>query len=480
MNYATHLYLHLTFLVIVNPAILDESDDIYQGYPIFFIVQKGSRLRKYILFYRPFIFAKTCSCIKMENPYIHVFSVISQLKDLNNGVLNAFSNITDDFSAKISQLLLQISKAKSELPNRRQKKLFSQTIGPIDFDNSAEIHKFWASISTDLVNKLPGLFELNESMKVMFSNDVKIILSKYNDSMSKLLKQYSGILSQYKEEEAKYNQAISDYQTLCKKIQQLHDQLQENPNQPSLENQLAQSKNSYKSTMTNADNASNSFDKVLSTFSLNAEKLLSDFETIDKELRNDLDNLFKKLQEAIKNCRQIQLDRSDKIEEVFKTYFNENTDSTYQKDESIPVKVDVYAHNLNFNFLEFIDMEKIFETELHNRMAVITSENASRPGEYNFPKGTTVEVLGVKGKNAKVIDRESKFGAIVDTAFLEFLPDDAPNQWKPAKLKEQHSTPHIDLTPDQPIIALKKNENEAYIIDQYGRKDVIALEKIEF
>ena len=53
----------------------------------------------------------------------------------------------------------------------------------------------------------------------------------------------------------------------------------------------------------------------------------------------------------------------------------------------------------------YIEAEKIFETELHNRMAVITSENASRPGEYNFPKGTTVEVLGVKGKNAKVINK---------------------------------------------------------------------------
>lgn len=355
-------------------------------------------------------FHGTFQLSQMSNTnYRETFAKIRKVKESNLALLNSMIQCVTTFTGKITKLIENLGKISNELPTKKLKKknmFFKQ-----ESDDRYEVvdpnfTSTWITITSGYVCKPQGLEEMSEVMREFFIEKLKSVHDSYIESNNMIESTFQVYLKDFDEVRDKYTKAMQNYNSLLARIEQITEKLKpENTNGKNpdyiekLKSQLSDAKDDFPSIESQAATLTEDFNEANKTFSISSERLLSEFERIDKEYGSQLRSVFAEFFDKYPNV----IETDTKVSNDIQRMTNPNNIPQDTETSNIDNLKEVFATpNFpmpSFNISEFIDPSEVFNTELLQKLATVTSN--SIPG---FPPGSLVVILHENGKDITIAD----------------------------------------------------------------------------
>lgn len=421
-----------------------------------------------------------------NSAYRETFQKIKRVKDSNISLLNTMIQSVTTFTGKINKLIQNLNQISNELPTKKPKRknpFFRQ-----DTDDKYEVPDqdftpTWNLVTNGFVNKPHGMQELSDLMRDFFIDKLKTVIQSYSESYSIIETTFQNALASFDPARERYMKAVQNFNSLTNKIDQLNEKLKpENTNGKNpeaidkLRSQLTDAKGDLPSAEIEVNEAAEAFNEANLNFSITSEKMLSQFEKFDQEHEKQVRDVFTEFFTKYPDLKTLKIGAATEIKKIVSPTSNPPQVRKFENESLANVTVTPNFPTPSFDISSYIDPSEVFNAELLQRMATVTSTNIPF-----FPQGTSVVVTSESSKDYTIADIINLKSAVVKKTDIQI----ERSTRSIAQLKEdftvQTATNSFEWKANEFLLITPLNNligQTVWCTDMYGRSGEVPFNKL--
>ncbi|KAH0792320.1 hypothetical protein GPJ56_003846 [Histomonas meleagridis] len=267
-----------------------------------------------------------------------------------------------------------------------------------------------------------------KQLQILQTSSTKHITLTYKEHIKNLNAAFENAkalcLASYQEYLAKY----SNYQTICKKIESLGEQLFKDPSkQEKIQSELDQHRIQCIEVEEEAAKAHSNYYQRVREFQVATENMAVDFEGYEREFFENIQNLIRKFVEILNELSDSYLTLAEAAESDMtrlQQIIQEDKNAQDCPREKVSMIVDEFSQPpaLKFDIFEYLPWNIVFAGELHSSFATVKAEYQSKTDYFKVKANETVKIIK-DGLTALVESEETGLRGKVPSSNLKYRKD---------------------------------------------------------
>lgn len=426
------------------------------------------------------------------NEYSESIASITSAMESELSLLDLVIRHVESFSGSISALLQQLSRIPYDLPNRRDRRTIFGVKSIFRRDRSIDFSGFepnfvscWSDLSSSFLLQQPGLLELNDSLRSVFSARLRTVRDSYGRAHSDFSSLCATADRDLRAAECECAQAQAQYIGCGGRIEELRQRLESEHSEDQalrLQQALSAARTEFSLLQDAAVCAVDRLNAQRERYSLAAERGLSLFECAERERESQMAALLRDLSDAVSSYASARQSATQRLQDQVESISVEEELKLYKEDTRNMNITDISYEigKLPFEISAVLQPRALFEPELsYSGAVVIKGYSRQKEGELDLVEGERILIKDYMETPCRIQKEATKEEGYAPPECYDVVPELQRALHRVTKDYDAAAPDELSVVCDEYVMSVETTEKGMVCVNAYRQKGLVPFDVLE-